>query len=355
MTVAGTGTRTLLLCGYYGENNLGDDALLLVLLQQIPAGFSLLITANDQEALRALAPMADGVPRRSLGSVLAAVGRADALILGGGSLLQDSTSLRSLIYYLLLIVTARIQRRPILLWGQGLGPLNRPTSRWLVRRVLPLCTAASWRDRSSLERSRRWAPRLPAQMAPDPVWQMPPQSWSGGVSIVVCWRPTSLLDDSGWSVLLSALDDLAEQLQAPVRWLAFHQHQDAVLFDALKERGLIPASLAARSSTIVPRSVETVFATVRKARLVVPMRLHALILARLTGCPMAALSYDPKVEAAAEMADVPWLKLDKLPTAASILSQWLAAADAPADPQTIEQIRTQASAHGRMLEQFLQR
>ena len=355
MTVAGTGTRTLLLCGYYGENNLGDDALLLVLLQQIPAGFSLLITANDQEALRALAPMADGVPRRSLGSVLAAVGRADALILGGGSLLQDSTSLRSLIYYLLLIVTARIQRRPILLWGQGLGPLNRPTSRWLVRQVLPLCTAASWRDRSSLERSSRWAPRLPAQMAPDPVWQMPPQSWSGGVSIVVCWRPTSLLDDSGWSVLLSALDDLAEQLQAPVRWLAFHQHQDAVLFDALKERGLIPASLAARSSTIVPRSVETVFATVRKARLVVPMRLHALILARLTGCPMAALSYDPKVEAAAEMADVPWLKLDKLPTAASILSQWLAAADAPADPQTIEQIRTQASAHGRMLEQFLQR
>ena len=355
MTVAGTGTRTLLLCGYYGENNLGDDALLLVLLQQIPAGFSLLITANDQEALRALAPMADGVPRRSLGSVLAAVGRADALILGGGSLLQDSTSLRSLIYYLLLIVTARIQRRPILLWGQGLGPLNRPTSRWLVRQVLPLCTAASWRDRISLERSRRWAPRLPAQMAPDPVWQMPPQSWSGGVSIVVCWRPTSLLDDSGWSVLLSALDDLAEQLQAPVRWLAFHQHQDAVLFDALKERGLIPASLAARSSTIVPRSVETVFATVRKARLVVPMRLHALILARLTGCPMAALSYDPKVEAAAEMADVPWLKLDKLPTAASILSQWLAAADSPADPQTIEQIRTQASAHGRMLEQFLQR
>ncbi|AII45211.1 hypothetical protein KR49_01870 [Synechococcus sp. KORDI-49] len=355
MTVAGTGTRTLLLCGYYGENNLGDDALLLVLLQQIPAGFSLLITANDQEALRALAPMADGVARRSLGSVLAAVGRADALILGGGSLLQDSTSLRSLIYYLLLIVTARIQRRPILLWGQGLGPLNRPTSRWLVRQVLPLCTAASWRDRSSLERSRRWAPRLPSQMAPDPVWQMPPQSWSGGVSIVVCWRPTSLLDDSGWSVLLSALDDLAEQLQAPVRWLAFHQHQDAVLFDALKERGLIPASLAARSSTIVPRSVETVFATVRKARLVVPMRLHALILARLTGCPMAALSYDPKVEAAAEMADVPWLKLDKLPTAASILSQWLAAADSPADPQTIEQIRTQASAHGRMLEQFLQR
>ena len=151
------------------------------------------------------------------------------------------------------------------------------------------------------------------------------------------------------------VDELAAQLRTTVRWLAFHQHQDAVLFDALKDRGLIPAALAARSSTIVPRSVETVFATVRKARLVLPMRLHALILARLTGCPVAALSYDPKVEAAAEMAGVPWLKLDKLPSAASILSQWLASADTPADAQTIEQIRTQASAHGRMLDQFLQR
>ena len=107
MTVARTGTRTLLLCGYYGESNLGDDALLQVLLQQIPAGFSLLITANDREALRALAPMAVTVSRKSLVSVLGAVGRTDALILGGGSLLQDSTSLRSLIYYLLLIVMAR--------------------------------------------------------------------------------------------------------------------------------------------------------------------------------------------------------------------------------------------------------
>ena len=355
MTVARTGTRTLLLCGYYGESNLGDDALLQVLLQQIPAGFGLLITANDRETLRALAPTAVTGSRKSLVSVLGAVGRTDALILGGGSLLQDSTSLRSLIYYLLLIVMARLQRRPILLWGQGLGPLNRPISRWLVRHVLPLSTAASWRDQSSLALSRRWAPRLPAQMAPDPVWQMPSQSWSGGDSIVVCWRPTSLLDDAGWSVLLAALDELAEHLRTPVRWLAFHQHQDAVLFDALKEHGLVPAALAARSSTIVPGSIETVFETVRKARLVLPMRLHALILARLTGCPMAALSYDPKVEAAAEMAGVPWLKLDKLPSAARILSQWLAAADTPAEPQIIDQIRTQASAHGRMLEQFLQR
>ena len=69
---------------------------------------------------------------------------------------------------------------------------------------------------------------------------------------------------------------------------------------------------------------------------------------------MAALGYDPKVEAAAEMAGVPWLRLDKLPSAARILSQWLAAADTPASLKS--SIRSDPGlSPWRMLEQFLQR
>ena len=42
---------TLLLCGYYGEHNLGDDALLTVLLRDLPSGCRLWITAHDRQAL----------------------------------------------------------------------------------------------------------------------------------------------------------------------------------------------------------------------------------------------------------------------------------------------------------------
>ncbi|MBM5828699.1 MAG: hypothetical protein FJ050_11785, partial [Cyanobacteria bacterium M_surface_7_m2_040] len=38
----------VLLCGYYGEHNLGDDALLEVLLAQLPAATPVLVTAHDQ-------------------------------------------------------------------------------------------------------------------------------------------------------------------------------------------------------------------------------------------------------------------------------------------------------------------
>ena len=349
MGVGITGTPDVLLCGYYGEDNLGDDALLQVLLQELPESVRPLITARDASAIQRLAPDASIVNRRSLRSVLRSIGSVRALVLGGGSLLQDSTSVRSLVYYLLLIVVARLQGRTVILWGQGLGPLRRPISRLMVRLVLPFCSGASWRDARSLERARQWAPSLPMQMAPDPVWQLPRRAWIGGRALVLSWRPTSLLRDDDWRQLLQALAILAGELDAPVRWLAFHQHQDASLLDSLAQRGLVPPDLLARSCTVVPDGLQAVVDTVQDARLVLPMRLHALILARLVCCPMAALSYDPKVEAAAEMAQVPCTSLRNFPDQDALLLQWRQAVDQPADPEAIEQIRSRASAHADLL------
>jgi len=351
--VAARSVPAYLLCGYYGENNLGDDALLTVLLKELPSPNRQLVTAHDADALAALAPDAEAVDRRSLRSVLRSIGRVDAVVFGGGSLLQDSTSFRSLTYYLLIIAMARLRGRPVLLWGQGLGPLQRPLSRRLVRLVLPVCRSASWRDQASMDRASRWAPRMPMQLAPDPVWGLPRKPWSGGQSIVVCWRPSPLLGLQGWSLLLNALSRLAEDLDAPVRWLAFHRHQDGELLDWLTDQGVVPPGLRSRSTTVIPSSLETVFASVRKARLVIPMRLHALILARLALCPMAALSYDPKVEAAAAMAGVPCSSLDALPDEQTLLKQWREAMDTPADSDQIERIRAAAAHHGNHLRRYL--
>ena len=88
------------------------------------------------------------------------------MILGGGSLLQDSTSWLSLLYYAALILTARLQRKPVILWAQGLGPLRRRRSRLLVGRLLPLVAAASWRDRSRLP----WPSSLLVRAVPPIRW-----------------------------------------------------------------------------------------------------------------------------------------------------------------------------------------
>ncbi|WP_041374812.1 polysaccharide pyruvyl transferase CsaB [Prochlorococcus marinus] len=350
MAVQAMQCKAVLLCGYYGEHNLGDDALLQVLLQELPSHLQPWITANDSNVIKALAPKAQVINRRSLLETIRALFQVQGLILGGGSLLQDSTSFKSLIYYLILIVIAQQLGVPVVLWGQGLGPFRHHLSRWMVRRVLRRVQAISWRDPESFQLAQRWCLPSPMLMAPDPVWQLPSRRWQGGQAVVLCWRPTSMLDHFGWQHLLQALEIILKDIDAPVHWLAFHQRQDEQLFRQLDRQGLISSSLRSRSHFFAFDSLTDVMNQFSMARLVLPMRLHALILAQLAGSPTVALSYDPKVSSAAVMANVPFTDLQSLPDIRLLAGLWRQALDVSPDLGKIEAIRKQASQHSKILD-----
>ena len=346
--VAGAGK--VLLCGYYGEHNLGDDALLEVLLEQLPAGCTPLVTALDQPLVQQRFGVAT-TDRGSLSGVLRALGGCSALVLGGGSLLQDSTSFKSLLYYAALILTARAQGKPVGLWGQGLGPLRRRRSRWLVRALLPLATAISWRDPASARLAASWG--IGAPVGSDPVWGLRPRPWHGaGGPIVLCWRPTPLLEGRAWLPYLDALDRLASHTDRPVHWLPFHHDQDGPLLETLRSEGLIPPSLDARSQTVAAADPAAALDHFAGASLVVAMRLHGLILAALAGAPTAALSYDPKVAAAAAAIGCPCQELDS-PVGVDLVGSWQRAVDHPSDPGLIATLRDDADRHRVVLERVV--
>ena len=340
-----------LLCGYYGEHNLGDDALLDSLLRQLPSGVAPLVTAHDEAEVQQRFGVAT-VPRRRLQRVLAALRSSDALVLGGGSLLQDSTSFRSLLYYAALIVAARLQGKPVLLWAQGLGPLKRRRSRALVRALLPMATAISWRDPESDQLARRLG--VSADHGADAVWALEPQPWiGGGGPIVVCWRPSVLLQGEGWRPYLEALEQLAELHNREVLWLPFHRGQDAGLLDQLVAQGLVGEALQRRSRELVASRPREAMAVFRSAGLVVAMRLHALILAALSGSPTSALSYDPKVRACATQFGCSCRDLADAPiSAADLLSTWQEALDHPAASGAIADMRQATAVHRQLLEQL---
>ena len=250
-----------LLCGYYGEHNIGDDALLQALLRALPAEAKPCITAADQQQVQQRFGVST-CDRRRLRSTLSALADCDGLILGGGSLLQDSTSWRSLLYYAALILTARLQRKPVILWAQGLGPLRRRRSRLLVGRLLPLVAAASWRDHQSaaLAQQLAGASRAADPVGADPVWTLPPMHWRGrGGPIVLAWRSSGLLTEEDWRVLLEALAELAEQNDRPVLWLPLHDAQDGGLLQRLQEQGLLPDNVGRaqpRNPLAAPRRID---------------------------------------------------------------------------------------------------
>ena len=337
---------TVLVCGYYGEHNLGDDALLQVLLEQLPAGITPVVTAWDQSLVRRLYGV-ETTNRRRLRDVLATLSRCGALVLGGGSLLQDSTSFRSLLYYAALIMAARIQGKDVILWGQGLGPLQRRRSRLLARWLLGLATAISWRDPASTQWARHWGFRC--LEGSDPVWGLAPQTWQGrGGPIVLCWRPASQLNTEGWRPYLAALDQLAAENDRPVHWLPFHQDQDRDLLGWLEAQGVLPQRLRQASVLVTVADPQAAMDQFQAAGLVIAMRLHGLILAALAGSPCAALSYDPKVAEAATGLGCPCQDL-ALPPAVTLLQSWQSSLDQPPDPLRLQDLRQGAAIHREVL------
>jgi polysaccharide pyruvyl transferase CsaB len=344
--------------GYYGEHNLGDDALLAVLQQQLPHHAQPTATARDQQQVARIFGVAC-VDRGSLSAVMTALRSATALVLGGGSLLQDSTSFRSLLYYAALILQARLQGKPVLLWAQGLGPLRRRRSRQLVRALLACSTACSWRDPASaaLARDLGWRPQpWQSPIGSDPVWTFPPLSWRGqGGPLLLCFRPTTQLQGPAWRPWLQAIDRLAPERE--VIWVPFHAGQDRGLLDQLRQQHLLPEELSRRSKELHPQTPLEAMELFAGAGLVLAMRLHGLILAAVSGAPVAALSYDPKVQAAARALGCPVHDLAETSTGErhgpdhsddQPLTAWQACLDQPPSAVRLEELRQAAGLHAQL-------
>ena len=155
---AGSG-KGMLLCGYYGFDNMGDDILLRAAIARARREYS-------QESVRALTRRGSrdsrrfGLPctrRASPIGVLREILRCKRLVYGGGTLLQNRTSRRSLIYYSAMIMLARLLGRECVLWGNGIGRVDGRGGKALLRRSLECCWYIGVRDLRSYAIARHLA------------------------------------------------------------------------------------------------------------------------------------------------------------------------------------------------------
>lgn len=278
--------------GYYGFSNLGDEAVLAGIRAALATerrfdGAEFLVLSNDPAETVRLHAGVSATDRWAWSGAWDALSGTDLFILGGGSLLQDATSVKSVLWYFLMASLARKRAKKVLWWGQGIGPLASPTSRKLVKILASRADALTVRDEKSAQLLKEIGARGSMDVVADPAFALTPSQTSG--------------DDRGGTVLAprrwkDASPDWSLPARAPLPLVRLPMHlpgdrealggSAAGLYD-WKERGA---------------SVTDVLGRIEAAELVVAMRLHALIFAARCATPFVAVSYDPKVDALAEAA-----------------------------------------------------
>jgi polysaccharide pyruvyl transferase CsaB len=303
-------------CGYYGKDNGGDEALLMSLLQMLPEQVKpIVLSGNPPQTQKRYGVIS--CDRASAFPILKALKKSDWFIWGGGSLMQDVTSIASPIYYGGLMALAQQQGLKTIAWAQGIGPLKHNFTRWLTKQVLLGCRAVSVRDSASAKILADW--NIFPLVAPDPVWALEPLPVKGlwdlpAPRVAVTLRPHPQLTPQRLELLTKALIDFQISTQTCILLVPFQPTQDIAI--AAK----IASQLPGEHQIITlenPRELKGLF---KGVEMVIGMRLHSLIMAAAEECRCFALSYDPKVSQLMSELNLPGWELERLPDNANQIS-----------------------------------
>ncbi|OIB03158.1 polysaccharide pyruvyl transferase CsaB [Paenibacillus sp. LC231] len=343
-------SKTIVISGYYGFKNSGDEAVLKSILTALEqegkaTGIEInpVVLSIDPDWTSA-AYGVKSVHRMKLGEVRQAIKDSDGLISGGGSLLQDATSPKTIPYYLGVLKIAQWLGKPTFIYAQGVGPVNRKLFYPMIRSIFRKCTYISVRDIQSGELLQSMGISAEAiHVVPDPVMGMPLPE---GEDVQRDFNPGSGLEENdvasvssieehresfeeplvqsslsnhetegegslpviGISVrywhperkelkaVTEGLKALAAQRPVHLRFLPFHQPDD------LEASQFIASGIGdiSKNGSIISfyrdeKQPQDMLREVSHCDMILGMRLHSLIYAANQCVPLLGISYDPKI------------------------------------------------------------
>lgn len=296
----------VLMSGYYGFNNSGDEAILMSMhknISELDERIDVTVLSNDPEQTR-IRHNVNVVYRFGIWNVLAAVKGCDVLLSGGGSLLQDTTSTRSLIYYLSIITLAKFMGKKVMLYANGIGPVSKESNRKWVRRVLNKADVITIREENSYEELVKMGVKNPnAFVTADPVFTMEAVSKEVAAELlkrdgvpedkpIVGVSVRSWKDIDRFSVDLARLCDMIyEKFDMNIVFIVMQPSKDRAISEKVMENMKNRSYIIGEGYS--PRELMGVISLMN---IVLSMRLHTLIFAASRAVPLIGFVYDPKIE-----------------------------------------------------------
>ena len=238
-------------------------------------------------------------------SVLRRFRRAALYINGGGSLMQDVTSTRSIWYYCYTLRAAKKRGCKVMMYGCGIGPINRAGNRKMAARTIDRSvdriTLRDDNSRAQLEQMGVTHPDI--RVSADPTIILSPAPHE----VVNLALEQSGIDPEGryigfglrhWKGLDAALPEIAAAAE-----YAYEKHGLIPVFVPIE----FPSDLtpAERVGTLLRcpwhavrtrQPIEVTIGILARMQAVVGIRLHSLMFSAGQGVPVVGMSYDIKVD-----------------------------------------------------------
>ncbi|MBR1908344.1 polysaccharide pyruvyl transferase CsaB [bacterium] len=300
-------SKNIVISGYYGSDNFGDETILKVLIDKLKQFDTTNITvlSLNPEKTKSLHNV-NAIKSFDIMKVISAIFKSDILISGGGSLLQDVTSVKSLFYYLFVIKVAEFFHKKVIIFAQGIGPIKNKFGESMCRKLLKKADCVTVRDDKSLFLLRGWGIGK-ANLVVDPLF---------GLNLTGS-NPTDTI-----GIQLRSFKDLSEEFLAKLaksveqhfynKKIQIFSFQDSldkdicIHFEALL-KGL---NSNIQTEVIYNKTPDELIKLMGQLQYMIAMRFHACLICARYGIRTLALSYDYKVDKLAEDLKLPCTNLN---------------------------------------------
>ncbi len=277
--------------GYIGFDNFGDEAIASVLtdnLKKIGAEKITLISSNPEKTAKLY-----GVESTGMFGFIKPIMESDVLVSGGGSLLQDVTSLKSLIYYLGIIMTALFFRKKVIIFAQGFTPFRTKIGKFLTKFVLKRCNKITVRDEKSQMLLKEMG--IDSILVTDPVF---------GIGVNVSEKRGIGLQLRSFPTLT---DEFIEKLVAEIRTRFPNQEIKLI---SLQDSIDLPVLEKIEGKILKNLTVQEALKELSSLEYLVGMRFHACLAAAKAGVKVLGINYDIKVKTLADTIGFPLIELN---------------------------------------------
>ena len=288
-------TNDVLISGYYGYKNIGDDSMLKAIVQSLRAekpDVSITVLSKKPRETSKIYDV-KSVHRYNVLKIVSLLKRTRLLVSGGGSLLQDVTSTQSYKYYSFVIKTAMHCGAKVMIYANGIGPLNSKKNREDCRRLLERVDKITLRDEQSFEELKSMGVNNEITVSADPAFLLQPSYVDSNKN-----EPCFVISVRNWKKLPGDFTDKMAEVCKAIK----DKYNICPVFVPMQkwmDEGLCKA-IAAKCGGVVSepyKDVEKLIGYIQNSKFVIGMRLHILIYALSVNVPIVALSYDPKVDA----------------------------------------------------------